>query len=291
MKTIYYILENNLESRVRLADALLYDSLTHALGEDAFCSFDERQSSDRPEIFWGRDRFRRDTRRKAMASAPYAHPAVQASLGIAGIFSHDAAQAEMDRIGGLGQGVIVRDARDPHERMRHLVPGSRLENLGFRVDRSDRSQVFTVQPDTVDGPVRRFAIVAGKIAAETPVTHHEDERRVTIGAADLVTLQANDIFAILKPANVSWRDAQADAALALLAAYPMATGAIDVGLVLSGGSVLGQVQAVMAAPPGGFDTYWMDPEAYAAAVACSLPEIEPGHGFGTEAVEPELSRP
>jgi hypothetical protein len=124
--------------------------------------------------------------------------------------------------------------------------------------------------------VRRFLIVAGEVAADTPYQHCEETPTDLLRhGADL--LQAEDFMSPLTDEDPVWRDLQRGEADLLLARFPLRSGAIDVGLrITADGEVTPHVQEVIAAPPGAFDTFYADVRAYAVAIRDRLLELEPG---------------
>jgi len=274
MSEILYLLSNETEPDVRLSDAILYAALKERLG-DRLEPASAMRYRPGPEPLWGRDPYRSLAARNRMITEAYEDPAVLEALG-ARILPRHAVQAEMDRIAGAGFGASLRNMRDPEQYVRHCARGDRFyqHETAIRSDRYDHPVL--VCPNRSLEYVRRFLIVAGGVAAETPY------RFCAESPTDLLNpnawrLQAEDFMSPLTEEDPVWRDLQRGEVDRLLAEYPMPSGAIDVGLrITADGEVTPQVQEVIAAPPGAFDTFYANVRAYAAAVAEHLSVLEPG---------------
>jgi hypothetical protein len=270
---ITYLLSNETEADVRLSDAMLYAALREALGEKIEPMESGRYRAPLDPL-WGRDPYRNITSRIDALAAAYREPAVLEALGGRIVLRH-AAQAEMDRLAGTGMGAVLRNMRDPEAHVRYCARGDRFSQheTAIRSDRYDHPVLVCPHLDLRF--VRRFLIVAGEVAADTPYQHCE-ETPTDLLNPDAWWLQAEDFMSPLTEEDPVWRDLQRGEADRLLAEYPMPSGAIDVGLrITADGEVTPHVQEVIAAPPGAFDTLYADVRAYAAAVAEHLFDLEP----------------
>jgi len=276
MSRILYLLSNETEPDVRLSDALLYAALKERLGDRL-----EPVSASRyrpgPEPLWGRDPYRSLAARIRTVTEAYEDPAVLDTLE-ARILPRHAVQAEMDRIAGTGFGASLRNMRDPEQYVRHCARGDRFtqHQTAIRSDRYDHPVL--VCPNRDLEYVRRFLIVAGGVAAETPYRFcSETPTDLLRPGADL--LQAEDFLSPLTDEDPVWRDLQRSEADRLLDRFPLRSGAIDVGLrITADGEVTPHVQEVIAAPPGAFDTFYADVRAYAGAISENLAILEPALG-------------
>jgi len=283
MSEILYLLSNETEPDVRLSDAILFAALKEHLG-DRLEPASAMRYRPGPEPLWGRDPYRSLAARNRMITEAYEDPAVLEALE-ARILPRHAVQAEMDRIAGTGFGASLRNMRDPEQYVRHCARGDRFSQheTAIRSDKYDHPVL--VCPNRSLEYVRRFLIVAGVVAAETPYRFcAETPTDLLRSGADL--LQAEDFMSPLTEEDPVWRDLQRQAAEELLARFPLRSGAIDVGLrITADGEVSPHVQEVIAAPPGAFDTFYADVRAYAAAVAERILVLEPGLE-GPEGPEP-----
>jgi len=133
---------------------------------------------------------------------------------------------------------------------------------------------------------RRFLIVAGEIAAETPDAYSEEDPARLLDPRNRMCEPAGGFMSELVPANPGHLALQRAAVETLLRDYPMVSGAIDVGIVVAeDGTKRAQIDQVWAAPPGGAYTLFADPVAYAAKIAEHLRVLEP-ELFETEEMHP-----
>jgi hypothetical protein len=265
---ITYLLSNEMEPDVRLSDAMLFAALREALGEKIEPMESGRYRAPLDPL-WGRDPYRNIASRIETLTAAYREPAVLGALG-GQIVPRHAVQAEMDRLAETGLGAVLRNMRDPEGHVRYCARGDRFaqHETAIRSDRYDHPVL--VYPNLNLRFLRRFLVVAGEVAAETPYRHCE-ETPTDLLNPDAWRLQAEDFMSPLTEEDPVWRDLQRGAADRLLAEYPMRSGAIDVGLrITADGEVTPHVQEVIAAPPGAFDTFFADVRAYACAVAENL---------------------
>lgn len=273
MSRILYLLSNETEPDVRLSDALLYAALKERLG-DRLEPVDWGRYRPDPRPVWGREPFRSLAARTDLIVAAYEDPAVLDTLE-ARILPRHAVQAEMDRIAGTGFGASLRNMRDPEQYVRHCARGDRFSQheTAIRSDRYDHPVL--VCPNRNLDYLRRFLIVAGEVAAETPYRFcAQTPTDLLCPGADL--LQAEDFMSPLTEEDPVWRDLQRGEAERLLDRFPLRSGAIDVGLrITADGEVTPHVEGVIAAPPGAFDTFYADVQAYAGAVAENLAVLEP----------------
>lgn len=276
MTRITYLLSNETEPDVRLSDAILYAALKERLGDRLEpVAWESHRPSTGP--VWGRDPYRTMAARTRLITDAYEDPAVLEALG-AKILPRHAVQSEMDRIAEAGFGASLRNMRDPESYVRHCACGDRFSQheTAIRSDRYDHPVL--VCPNRDLHFVRRFLIVAGEVAAETPYRFCA-ETPTDLLRPDAWRLQAEDFMSPLTEGDPVWRDLQRDEAERLLARFPLRSGAIDVGLrITADGEVTPYVQEVIAAPPGAFDTFYADVRAYAGAIAENLAILEPSLG-------------
>jgi hypothetical protein len=273
MIRIEYLLTNETEPDVRLSDSILYAALRERLGDRLEpVAWEHHRPSTGP--VWGRDPYRMMAARTRLITDAYEDPAVLEALG-AKILPRHAVQAEMDRIAETGFGASLRNMRDPESYVRHCARGDRFSQHETAI-RSDRyGHPVLVCPNRDLHFVRRFLIVAGEVAAETPYRFCA-ETPTDLLRPDAWRLQAEDFMSPLTEDDPVWRDLQRDEAERLLARFPLRSGAIDVGLrITADGEVTPHVEGVIAAPPGAFDTFYADVRAYAGAVAENLAVLEP----------------
>jgi hypothetical protein len=273
MTRIVYLLSNETEPDVRLSDAILYAALKERLGDRL-----EPVSASRyrpgPDPLWGRDPYRSLAARVRTVTKAYEDPAVLDALG-AKVLPHHAVQAEMDRISHDGFGASLRNMRDPEQYVRHCARGDRFAQHRTAIGSDRYEHPVLVCPNRNLEYVRRFLIVAGEVAAETPYRFC-DEAPTDLLNPDAWRLQAEDFMSPLTEEDPVWRDLQRGEADRLLDRFPLRSGAIDVGLrITADGEVTPHVEGVIAAPPGAFDTFYADVRAYAGAVAEHLAVLEP----------------
>jgi hypothetical protein len=165
--------------------------------------------------------------------------------------------------------------RDPKSHSRHCFRGDRFSQheTAIRSDRYDHPVL--VCPNRNLEYVRRFLIVAGEVAAETPYRVCA-ETPTDLLIPDAWRLQADDFMSPLTEEDPVWRNLQRAEADRLLDRFPLRSGAIDVGIrITADGEVTPHVEGVIAAPPGAFDTFYADVRTYAEAVAENLTVLEP----------------
>jgi hypothetical protein len=271
---ITYLLTNETEADVRLSDAMLFAALREALG-DRIEPMESGRYRAPLDPLWGRDPYRTMAARTRLITDAYEDPAVLEALG-ARIMPRHAVQAGMDRIAGTGFGASLRNMRDPEQHVRHCARGDRFSQHESAIGSDRYNHPVLVCPNLDLRFVRRFLIVAGEVAADTPYQHCEETPTDLLRhGADL--LQAEDFMSPLTDEDPVWRDLQRGEADLLLARFPLRSGAIDVGLrITADGEVTPHVQEVIAAPPGAFDTFYADVRAYAVAIRDRLLELEPG---------------
>jgi len=166
--------------------------------------------------------------------------------------------------------------RDPDLYVRHCARGDRFgqHETAIQSDRYDHPVL--VCPNLDLRFVRRYLVVAGEVAAETPYRFCL-EAPTELLRAGAWRLQAVDFMSPLTEEDPVWRDLQRGEADRLLAEFPLRSGAIDIGLrITADGEVTPHVEGVIAAPPGAFDTFYADVRAYAVAIRDRLLELEPG---------------
>ncbi|MCW3782514.1 hypothetical protein [Defluviimonas salinarum] len=271
---IDYLSSNETEPDIRLSDAMLYAALRQELGE-MLELFDERRAHDGSNPLWGRDRYRILRCRIEAVAATYAEPAVMAALGDARIVAGHRVQGEMDRLSGMGRGAILRNMRDPAGRLRYTQAGDRYDQHRSAIGADAYTHDILVQPNLELEFSRRYLVVAGEIAAETPIRFCEAEPLLLLDPLNR-NRQARDPWSALEAGDSTWPRMQRKAAEALLADYRLVSGSIDVGLALHlDGSRSAHVEAVTACRPGDSDIYFADASAYARKIAAHLAEIEP----------------
>jgi len=273
MSRITYLLTNETEPDVRLSDAMLFAALCEALG-DRIEPMESGRYRAPLDPLWGRDPYRNISSRIERLTQAYEDPAVLEALG-AKILPRHAVQAEMDRIARTGFGASLRNMRDPEQFVRHCARGDRFSQHETAIRSDSYDHPVLVCPNRDLEYLRRFLIVAGEVAAETPYRFCA-ETPTDLLRPDAWRLQAEDFMSPLTEEDPVWRDLQRGEADRLLAEYPMRSGAIDVGLrITADGEVTPHVQEVVAAPPGAFDTFYADVRAYAGSVAENLAVLEP----------------
>lgn len=265
---IIYMLENSAESEVRLADAMLYHHLSMALGE-GLESMDSFRTPPQGAILWGRDPLHMDRSRLSKQIEVYRNSAVLHAIG-GEIVPRNAVDAVLSVLSARGSGAILRNMSGPVDRIRYTTQKDVFAQHDQAIGTPDE---VLVQINRDLSHYRRFLVVGGDVAAETPVTFRMAGAFRLSG--DELDFQCRDFNAKPSQAPGAWRETQRTAVDDFLTRYPLESGAIDVGLSFHGDQVTGHVESVAAAPPGGFDTYLADPQEYAKAVHVRLIACEP----------------
>lgn len=270
---IRYLLSNELEAGARLSDAMLFAALVQHLGDliepvDAF----RDTSTDRP--LWGAERFRVRADRIEDICRAYRDPAVLEALEGRILPKHEV-QAEMEHLADLGHGAVLRNMRHPEEHVRYCVRGDRFtqHESAIRSDRTDTPVL--VYPNHDLEYVRRFLVVAGKTVTDAPYNHSESRPLALMDPANRLR-QAESFMSPFEDRDPMWIEHQRGEAMRLLDRFPMTSGAIDVGLrITADGEVTPHIQEVIAAPPGAFETFCADVDAYARSIAENLVVFDP----------------
>jgi hypothetical protein len=272
MQKIRYILNNSSEPDVRLADALLFRSLSNHL-EDLIEPLDSMRNPDKDDILWGPNPmgiFRTNVRERQSFLNQDVRDAINAE-----ICDQSEIQVAMDWASKSGMGVILRNMKDPMRRLRYTQPGDRYDQHSDAIGAKNKPVKVMVQENHDLGAYRRFFVVAGEIVTETPLTF-KTRGLTSLSEWQSHRLQAKDQFSELEHFVPEFRSRQNVAALSVLEHYNMPSGYIDVGLTsLDLETAQAKVETVASTAPGGADMYLADPDAYAAAVAASLHIIEP----------------
>lgn len=281
---ITYLLSNDTEADVRLSDSLLYAALSEALG-DILDPQDWARHVPKGEPVWGQDRFHTMVSRTTQLCEAW-NDAHVLEVVQAKILPKNAVQAEMDRLGASGFGAVLRNMRNPEIYMRYCARGDRFSQHETHISANLYDTPIIVSPNLDLSFVRRFLIVAGEIAAETPYQHCEG-RPLDLLLPDAWRLQAESFMSPLTQEDWVRRDMQKQEADRLLSGYPMASGAIDVGLrITADGEVTAHVDNVVNAPPGAFATFYADVRTYAKAIAENMHVLEPRLTVAAASVEP-----
>jgi hypothetical protein len=283
LKKITYLISNETEADVRLSDAMLFAALRQALG-DRIEPMESGRQRIPPGPVWGSDPYRSIAARTEILVEAYRDPAVLAALH-AEILPRHAVQAEMARLTQTGFGAVLRNMRDPEQYVRHCARGDRFDQheTAIRSDRYDHPVLVHANLDLRF--IRRFLIVAGEVAAETPYRHCE-ETPTDLLDPHAWAMQAEDFMSPLTQEDPVWRDLQRAEADRLLAEFPLGSGALDIGLrITADGEVSAHLEEVIAAPPGAFATFHADVRAYARAIAENLLRLEP------ELADPDAEEP
>lgn len=195
--------------------------------------------------------------------------------------AHGAGEA-MDALASNGMRPAIRSMADPIERC--FYPGREgpfsgpdgvFERQKDRLRLSSDDDEVCIHPAHDLIAERRYLIVAGQIAAETPLTYCNEDPARLLDPENQRREPAGGFMSPLVPADPRHLELQRAEVERLLQAYPMTSGAIDVGILTEGGSKRAQIEQVWAAPPGGAHTLFADPIAYAEMVAEHLHELEP----------------
>ena len=284
VSVIRYLLDNTFEADERLSDALLFAALRQQLG-DRIEAVDANRDLSIHRPLWGAERFKVRSDRISQICRAYEAPAVLEALG-GRILPKHAVQEEMNRLAILGHGAILRNMRHPQDFVRHCSRGDRFDQHASAI-RSDCSpNPVLVQPNYNLKYVRRFVIVAGEVATDTPYQYCENAALHLMNPANR-RLQAESFMSPLEACDPVWTDLQREAADRLLKDYPLASGAIDVGLrITADGNVAAHVQGVVAAPPGAFSVFYADVAAYVKKISESLAVLEPDLTDPSEELEP-----
>jgi hypothetical protein len=281
---------HQLEPDLRLADAMLFAALKSALGDriEAHSSIHEYHE-DAP--LWGLDHYE-DSATLQRRAAAYREPAVLAAIqGV--IVPARQAGRQMDALAAKGIQPAMLSMADPIER-RYFPglkgpfagPGGVFERQKDRLRIKDPEDDVCIHAhyDMIAG--RRFLIVAGEIAAESPNAYSEEDPAQLLDPENRKREPADGFMSELVPANPAHLELQRAAVETLLLDYPMVSGAIDVGIVVAkDGTKRAQIEQVWAAPPGGAYTLFADPVSYAAKIAEHLRVLEP------ELIETEEMQP
>ncbi|EPX84779.1 hypothetical protein [Salipiger mucosus] len=274
MKIDYNIPPFETEADVRLADSMLYAALVEELGDiiEPFATLHEH-SGDRP--LWGRDRFRNRVSRIAECVHAYSDPSVLSALDDARIVSRHAVADEMDRLARQGVGAVLRNMRDPVERVRFCQPGDRFESHATAIGADRYDHDVLVQSNRDLKYLRRFLVVGGVIAGESPVRHCS-ETPLDVLDPENRDRQSRLPWSELEPGDTDAFALQREIANGLLSDFPLASGAIDVGLCDDPDvGPAAYIESVTAGRPGDLDTFFADPRTYARAIAENLHLIEP----------------
>lgn len=273
MSRIRYILSNDTEPDVRLSDAMLYAALSEALG-DRIEPVDIMSLRYEEGVLWGCDPFHVLKTRAGKARAAYQESAVLEALE-GKIVDYAEVQREMDQLRDAGYGATLRNMRNPNERLRHCARGDRFESHMTAIGAEKTGAPILVSKNRTLSFVRRFLIVAGSVAAESPYRYCSDTPTDLLDL-NAWRLQAEDFMSPLTEEDPVWRDLQRAEVDRLLGAYPLASGAVDVGLDMTADSwVEAKIETVISAPPGAFHIFHADVKAYVGRVAEHLLELEP----------------
>jgi len=264
---IPYVFDAYVAAEERVQDATLYYHLDRALeGRMVPCSF---QTAPPSGMTWGMDRPGILPGRREMARAAYenAHvlEALDGSIIPAALVAQKIAESPE-------QGLTIRNLKDPLGSLRHMQPGddcsAHLRAIGVSEDNH-----VVIHPDFDLCHKRRFLVVAGQITCESPMFFKLDLANAPgDNFEDLqVDASGNDYMG----ADPSWRDAQYVAVKALLAAYPLPCGAIDVGLYEVGDEMRARIDCVIAAPPGGVFPYMADMARHSAKIIEHVDALAP----------------
>lgn len=280
---------HQIEPDIRLADAMLFAALKSALGDriEAHSSIYE-YTDDAP--LWGLNPYENPATLQRRAAA-YWEPAVLAAIGGVIVPARDAGQA-MDDLAAKGIQPAMRSMVDPIER--RYFPGLKGPFAGpdgvferlkdrLRIKSPDEEVCIHAHYDMIAG--RRFLIVAGEIAAESPDAYSEEDPVRLLDPQNRMREPAGGFMSELVPASPEHLELQRAAVEALLREYPMVSGAIDVGIVVRDGAKRAQIEQVWAAPPGGAYTLFADPVAYAGKIAEHLRILEPDL-FDADKIQP-----
>ncbi|ETX13331.1 hypothetical protein OCH239_10840 [Roseivivax halodurans JCM 10272] len=264
---------HQMEPDIRLADAMLFAALSSALGEriQPYSSLHAFRG-DGP--LWGPDPYEERTAAMALRRAPYHNAFVQEALGGSVIVPACKVQAEMDRLSRAGLGAAVRNMLDPSNRKRFLAPGS---SFGISQDhiRVNGTDPVLVHPNRDTHHERRFLVVAGEIAGESPLFFCGEDPALLLDPANR-RREARTPWSELEDADPERLARQREAVERLLRDYPLVSGAIDVASAEGpDGTERAHVVEVTAARPGGVDIFFADPVVYAETVAAHLAELEP----------------
>ncbi|MBW3243254.1 hypothetical protein KUV57_11155 [Epibacterium sp. DP7N7-1] len=270
---------HQMESDIRLADAMVFAALKSALGDRIEAHSSIYEYTDAAPL-WGLDHYE-DPAILQRRAAAYREPAVLAAIGGTIVPARDAGRA-MDALAANSIQPAMRSMADPIER--RYFPGLLGHFQGpdgvfernkdrLRIKSPDEEVCIHAHYDTIAG--RRFLIVAGEIAAETPDVHSDEDPARLLDPQSHMFEPVGDFMSDLVPANPEHLELQRAAVETLLRDYPMVSGAIDVGIVVSDGAKRAQIEQVWAAPPGGAYTLFADPVAYAAKIADHLHVLEP----------------
>ncbi|KKN90513.1 hypothetical protein LCGC14_0228820 [marine sediment metagenome] len=264
---IPYVFDAHVQPDERLQDAILYYHLDRALeGRLLPCSFLNAPPSGG---VWGMDRSGLLHGRREMTQAAYANVDVLAAVGGCII---PAALVAQKIATSPDQGMTIRNLKDPLGSLRHMQPGddstAHLRSIGVT-----RDDPVVIHPDFDLRHLRRFMVVAGKITCESPMMFQIDLANTP--GDDFHDLQVDASGNHFIDGDVAWRDKQHAAAEALLSAYPLPCGAIDVGLHEDEGEIRARIDCVISAPPGGLFPYMADMARHAAKIAEYVDELAP----------------
>ena len=255
---IPYVFDAYVAPEERVQDATLYYHLDGALnGRMVPCSFQNAPASG---VTWGMDRPGILPGRREMAQAAYENSEVLAALEGSIIPAALVAQRIVE---SPEQGLTIRKLKDPAGSLRHMQPGddsaAHLRAIGASGD-----DPVVIHPDFDLRHMRRFMVVAGQITCESPKFFKLDLANAP--GDNFEDLQVDASGDDYMDAELDWRDKQHAAAEALLAAYPLPCGAIDVGLFMDGDEMRARIDCVIAAPPGGVFPYMADMARHAAKI-------------------------
>lgn len=261
------------EADVRLADAMLFAALKQTLDEkiEPYSSL-YPHSDDRP--LWGPDPFFEDRVGLHRRQAAYRNKDVLEALGGGTAVSGNQIQAEMDRLSADGIGTSMRNMKDPAHKKRFLEPGAEFSSQASAIEATLEDTVL-IHPHYQTLYERRYLVVAGQIAGETPLFFCDENPLLLLDPGNR-TRQCARNWGALEEGNPEWIACQRNAVEDLLSKIPMASGSIEVGLVPDKkGAMLPRILEVTPARPGSVDILFADPVAYAEMIARHLPEIEP----------------
>lgn len=273
MGRIGYLLSNEVQPDLRLEEAMLFAALDTQL-RDAINPIYIMYLRSGDGILWGRDPFGVLPSRDTRARDAFEHPAVLDALE-GHIVGRADVQSEMDRLSAKGYGASLRNLRRPLSYIRHCSPGDSFEQHESAIRSLGQDDLILVSPNWNLRFVRRYLVVAGVVAAETPYRYCT-ESPTELLSPDAWKLQAEDFMSPLSEEDPTWLDMQRAEADRLLSDFPLLSGAIDIGLdITADGWATPKVESVISAPPGAFLCFHADPHLYASAISRNLELLEP----------------
>lgn len=276
---IYYNIPpfNQAEAAHRLSDAALFAALKSKFG-DLIEPWNNLQSYTGTHVLWGADPHHEDMEQLQAQQSFFRRPIVLDHLNARIVRAGDLA-AEVARLCEYGHGFAVRNMKDPCHRKRFLPEGYAGKSdaeIDFGIGTLDKGDEVLIQEYHNLNYVRRYLVVGGAIAEETPLIFFEERPSMVLDRS-LRLCNSRDCWGTPEPAEPDELELQRRAALDLLAHHPITSGYIDVGQYINdGGESLAFIDDVSVCRPGGFFIACADPVTYVDALFDYMCDAYPG---------------